>query len=147
MAFLAGDILDAARLNRIAPVTYRIAQTSIQTVTNVETDVTGAVVIITTAAANAAYSVQGVFDFDVSTGAATVAVGRLNVDGTSNTTSEAHHGGNAVGRETVAQTWTGTLAIAGNHTFKLRVLKTVNTGAINSNSGHTSALITITEVP
>ncbi|MEO3923017.1 hypothetical protein ABGB07_03925 [Micromonosporaceae bacterium B7E4] len=119
---LAGEIVPAGRLGRMQPVTYEAAASSSLDITDSTTisDITGASVTLTTAAANAIAIVDGTFDCNViTTNASTLMLGRLNVDG-SDQTAQATYAMDTALRGTVTQTWRVTLASAGSHTLKLR---------------------------
>jgi hypothetical protein len=98
-------------------------------------DLAGASLTFTVATSSASVKVLGIFDNTV-TGTVTV-IGTCMVDGVSQT-AEAHGGGVANLRLTVAQTWQLTLA-AGSHTVKLR--GTISTGAGTMFGTHTKISI------
>lgn len=122
MAILAGEIVTAGRLNRMQPVLYDAACTLTAGITTSETDVTGATITLSTAAANAIYQVTGIFYFNEIATTNNDPQGKLSVDGVVSTRI-ATFGGQVAGDEcTASQVWTGTLASAGSHTLKLRVV-------------------------
>jgi hypothetical protein len=149
MAFLAGEIVTAGRLNRLQPVTYEAIASSLLTMTTATpADVPGASVSLTTTADNAAYKVIGVFDAEVlATSTSVLMLGKLVVDGTSQS-GVAVYGMDTLDRATVIMTWTGTLGSAGSHTLKLQgnLTASLATGG-RFNQGDTKLTATITEVP
>jgi len=147
MPFAAGEIITAGRLNRLQPVTYEASATADLTLSTTETDIVGATVTLTTQTAGAVFVVEGTFDFSAATGAAgVIMVGRLSVDGSTDI-EEAHADGSTTGaRVTANQEWRGTLATAGDHTLKLRALKSAAGGTMSARTIHTKVLITIYEV-
>jgi hypothetical protein len=149
MAFLAGEIVTAGRLNRLQPVTYEAIATALLTMTTATpADVPGASVTLTTAAADAAYTAVAVFDAEVlATSASVLMLGKLVVDGTSQS-GVAVYGMDTLDRATVVMTWTGTLGSAGSHTLKLQgnLTASLATGG-RFNQGDTKITVTITEVP
>lgn len=147
MAFASGQRISSARLNRIQPVTYDVAATSALTLSTTETDITGALITLTTSAANAIYVASAVFDMEATTAAAAVMQGRLSVDGSTQTEEALLDGSySSDARVTSAQLWRGTLASAGSHTFQLRGLKTAAVGVMRINNIHTTLTVTILEV-
>lgn len=150
MAFGAGNFLTAAQLNRIQPVTYTATQSgnagSQYTLTTTATDLLAATVTFSTTTANAVFVVNAFFDFEVTAAGTSVLIGQLVTDGNLQA-GEAHSDGSTVQRHTVGQTWRGTLAASGSHTFKLRGLKTAAVGTMVTNDSHTRLTIQIAEVP
>lgn len=134
---------------RLQPVIYSATQTgnagNQQVVTTTEADCLGCTVSFSTATA-ANYVVTATFDFDVSASGATVNVGRLSIDGTTVTGSEAHLGGSSVTRATVSQVWTGAFLAAGAHIVKLRCIKSAAAATVNCVDTHTKFVITVLEV-
>lgn len=123
MPVLAGQTLTAAQLTRLKDATYGADGTNL-TLDVVEADLPLATVTVSTTTANAIYIVRGTFDFLIPTfSIVTTATGRLNVDG-STLSKGCDFIGTANGaRATGSQEWRGTLVAAGNHTFKLRGIK------------------------
>lgn len=147
MPFAAGEIVTASRLNRLQPVTYEIAATGDITLSTTETDLVGAAITITTQTNNAVYKVEGIFDMFAQVGSAgVVMVGRLSVDGTTDG-EEAHADGSTTGaRVTASQDWRGTLPTLGDHTFRMRALKSGAGGTMLARVTHSKLTITIYEV-
>lgn len=146
MPFAAGEIVTAARLNRLQPVTAEAIATADVTLTGTEADVTGASITFTTQTNNAVYVAIGTFDFHTTVGsAALLGQGRLNVDGVTDG-EEGHADASTVNRTTIAQVWRGTLPAAGSHTIKLRALKNGGGGTIATRLTHTKLNIAIYEV-
>lgn len=146
MAFLAGERITAARLNRLRPSSY-FAQAS-SSLTRTDTtyaDIPGATVTFTTVAASAEYTVTGVFDCAVGTvSASTRMLGRIVTDGNAEL-GFAIHEMDTLDRDTDTTVAKGTLTTAGSHTIKLQ-------GALSAAAGSgtfqtfTQILVTITEV-
>ena len=144
MAFLAGERLTAGRANRLQPRTYPIAigsGTIAASSTNV--DVPSATITLTTEAAGATFKVWAVFDFNSLGASAGSSTGRLVVDGANQVPLAVFRQDATADRGTHAQSYTGTLAAAGSHTFKLIVSTSTNTECLGSN---TYLVVEITEV-
>lgn len=86
-------------------------------------------IITVTLTAGTKFHVVGVFHFNITTAAATVATGSLFVDGVAQSGNAVFSCVSSVASASVTQQWTGTLA-AGTHTFELQALKTLNVGVI-----------------
>lgn len=146
MAFLAGEKITAARLNRLRPSTYFAQATSSLTRTDTTyADITGATVTFSTTAANAEYTVIGVFDCAVGTASSTTRMlGRIVTDGVAEG-GFAIHEMDTLDRDTDTTVAKGTLASAGSHTIKLQ-------GALSAAAGSgtfqtfTQIHVTVTEV-
>ena len=121
MAFLAGEMLTAGRLNRLRGQPYFAQASSALTKTDTTfADITGASITFTTAAANAEYTVDAVFDCAVgTTSASTRMLGRIVTDGVAESGFGIHEMDN-LDRDSVATVAKGTLAAAGSHTIKLQ---------------------------
>lgn len=149
MTLNAGQAPTAATLLHLQPVTYSAVQTgnagSQQAVTTTETDCLGCSVTFTTATAANCLLVAN-FDLDASVAGATVAVGRVRVDGVTITAPEAHLSGASVTRSTAGQNWTFALSGAGSHTVLLRVLKSAAAATVNCVDLHTRFSLIVTEV-
>lgn len=139
----------AGPLNRLQPQTYDAAQTGSgsQTFTTTETDSAGCTISFTTATA-ATCIVQGTGDFAIGTASASVvAIGRLNVDGvTVSSGREMHQRADSVGGSTCSGLWRFTVAAAGAHIVKLRLLKSGAGGVMQANDNHTQIVLTVYEV-
>lgn len=149
MTLNAGQQPTAATVLHLQPVIYSAGQsnTGAQTFTTTEADSVGATVTFTTATA-AKVVVNGVGDFEVtSASAAIVAIGRLNVDGSTVTgAQEMHLRADSLGRATVAGLWDFNVSGAGSHTVKLRLLKSGAGGAMQANDNHTRIVVWVLEV-
>lgn len=147
MPFAAGEIVTAARLNRLQPVTFEAPATADLTLTTIDTDITGAEFTAITQTNNAIYVVAGDFDMHATTGASGVLMaGKLMVDGVVDTeiaTADATTSGT---RNTVGQHWRGTLATAGSHTFQLQGSKNISAGVAVAHAIHTKITVWIYEV-
>lgn len=145
----AGRAPTAATVNRLQPTPLDACQTGSgsQTFTTTETDSAGCTISFTTATA-ATCVVQGTGDFAVGTAAASVvAIGRLNVDGvTVSTGREMHQRADSVGGSTCSGLWKFTLAAAGPHIVKLRLIKSGAGGVMQANDNHTQIVLTVFEV-
>lgn len=144
MAILAGERLTAGRVNRLQPRTYPIAiGTGTVPASSTNADVPGATITLTTETAGATFKVWAVFDFNSLGASAASSTGRLVVDGVNQLPLVVFRGDAAADRGTQAQNYTGTLAAAGSHTFKLIASTSTNTECLGSN---TSLVVEITEV-
>lgn len=146
MSFLSGERITAARLNRLAPVTYEAIESGILTrTTTTYADIPDATVTFSTVAANAVIVVDAEFDCAVGTlSAGTDMNGRVMVDGVAGTRL-AKHQMDDEDRDSVYMFEKFTLASAGSHTVKLQ-------GALSAASGSgtfqafTSLKVTVYEV-
>lgn len=148
MSLFAGQVLSASDAGHLQTVVYSGKQSgnagSQQAVTTTETDCLNASVTFSTATA-AVYVVTAHFDLDASASGASVTVGRLAIDGVTQS-DEAHLSAISTARSTPGQVWTGTVSGAGSHTFKLRVLKSAAAGTINCVDQHTKFVVLIIEI-
>ncbi|MFF4834113.1 hypothetical protein [Streptomyces sp. NPDC001315] len=142
MAFLAGERVTAARLNRLQPKTYRAAATGLLNGPQTAADVPGATVTFTTEAANAVYVVDAWFDYDLSGSTTLLGSGNIHVDGVIQAEYAVFQANVVNDRSSVGHTYRGTLATAGSHTIKL-VGSPVANQTINT---YSSVTITIYEV-
>jgi hypothetical protein len=146
MAFLSGERITAARLNRLAPVTYEaLASGSLTRTTTTYADVPDATVTFTTVAANAVIVVDAEFDCAVGTTSTTTDMnGRIMVDGVAGVRLSKHQM-DTLDRDTDYMFEKFTLAAAGSHTVKLQ-------GALSAAAGSgtfqvfTSIKVTVYEV-
>lgn len=123
-----------------------VAASGTLTLTTSEQDVPGATWTFQTVGANAIVVVIGVYDFDCTSAlAATFAMGRLSVDGVTQTT-EAHGSTAAAIRNTCAQLWPVSVS-AGTHTVKLRALKNNATPVIAVDATHTTMAVLVFDQP
>lgn len=130
MPFSAGQTITAAQLNRIQPVPYSATGTTLASGSlpaSTEVDIPSATVTVSTSAANAHYEARGDFDFTVTTVGATLQ-GRLSVDGSTVSDSAVYTAPTNGSRTPGGWTWSGTLALAGSHTFKLRGIRDFASG-------------------
>lgn len=121
MAFFAGEMLLAQRLNRLQPIDYEAPATSpLAVATATYADIPGASLTITTETTGATYKAIGIFDCNVATTSPTILmVGRLLVDGVG-AEGIAIYAMDTADRATIAMTWRGSLGAAGSHTLKLQ---------------------------
>ncbi|MEV3848084.1 hypothetical protein AB0J30_14970 [Streptomyces microflavus] len=128
MPVWAGQIVTAGLFNRLQPRKHLAEASGSLTATTVYQPIPGCSLVAPSTMAGAAWSALGIFDCNVSTIHATnLMVGRLTVDGTSQS-GLAIHAMDTADRDTVAMVWGGTLAAIGNHTFTME-------GVINGASG------------
>lgn len=145
MPILAGEVVTAARLNRLQPVTYHADATAAVGPSVTDADITGATITLTTQTNNAIFVATGDYDFDYSGAATALEQGKLVVDGSIQAGTANCQDGTATtnDRRTHSRTWRGTLATAGSHTLKLTC--TLGSG-ITVNATHTGITVTIYEV-
>ncbi|WP_031516766.1 hypothetical protein [Streptomyces sp. NRRL F-5123] len=143
MTILAGQTVTAAMLNRLKPAVYSATGTGPLVGAATNADVPGAAVTLTTATAGAAYGVTCVWDVQLTGATTSLLTVRLSVDGTTVAplgTFSAQASGN---RSTIPQQYTGVLASAGSHTFKLVGSPSASQTIQGTN---TSLIVTIYEV-
>ncbi|TLQ45748.1 hypothetical protein [Streptomyces marianii] len=149
MPFFAGQTLTAGQMERVQPRFFEGAASGALAVsTTTYADIPGATVTFDTAAANAKFKAEAIFDAVVSTTSGTnLMVGRLVVDGTPDAGGLAVYAMDTADRATIAQQWTGTLASAGSHTLKLQGACTAG-GSGNGSflQSDTKLIVTINEV-
>lgn len=143
MPILAGEIVTAARLNRMQPVPYEAVASAALNGPVTDTDITGASITLTTTAANAVYVARCFVDFDNDAAGTNFATVKLVVDSVAQSGQANYQQGVATDRATPGQSWKGTLASAGSHTLKLTGTLPAE---VNINSGHTKLTVTIYEV-
>lgn len=146
---LNGEPVSADEWNRRMRVLVETAVcSSALALTATITDVPGCSVTIETEAANAVYIAYGVFDMEqLAASTTTIAVGILDVDGTDDTRQAIFQGLADNSRATVAQVWTGVLASAGSHTFKLQGQRAGGADGVKRvNNVHTSITVHVMEV-
>jgi hypothetical protein len=110
--------------------------------TNAQQNVGNTLITLPTVTANARYKVQTFFDMNHGATAET-SIGRLIVDGVTQASEALHRGSGD--RDTVGQTYSGTLATADNHTFQLAALASATTGVITAEALHTGLTVEIWE--
>lgn len=144
MPFAAGEIVTAARLNRLQPRKYHAIGSGTVAAGSTNVDVPSATYTLTTEEDNAAYDVVATFDFDLSGATTSAGTGRLYVDGVAQSPLAVYAAEVATDRTGgIAQTYSGTLGTAGSHTLKL--VATTPANMIVQGAG-CSLAITITEV-
>lgn len=142
MAFATGNRITAARLNRLQPATYFAVGSGTVAGGSTNADVPDATITLATATA-AVYTVQAVWDVDLSGATTALWLGRLSVDGALQTPLATYAGEVSTDRATVPQLYRGTFAAAGSHTLKLVTTTAANQTVQGLN---TSILVTIYEV-
>jgi hypothetical protein len=156
MPILAGQTVTAGQLNRMQPTPYyEQAGTPTNLSTTTFVDIGGCSITLTTAAANAAYTVQANFSFDTVTSVASAPFpytrGALDVNGVVQS-GEARWSEGTTGMDTgdysmSSKSWSGTLAAAGSHTLKLvGALNSVTGGPVIASTGFTDITVVIYEV-
>jgi len=143
MAFLAGERITAARLNRLQSTTYSATGTGTLTGPVSNADVTDATITLTTETDGATFAAWCVWDVDLSSATTGLGFARLNVDGSLLNPLSTYALDAATDRLTVPQNYEGTLATAGTHTLKLVATLVAGQQILGVN---TSILVKITEV-
>lgn len=146
MPILAGQIVTTNFLNRLRPTEYDVGASGTVVLTASLQDITGASIALVTQAANAVYKAKAAFDINVATASAgQTAEGHLDIGGVDQA-RRALKLMTAVDRATVYQQWSGVLAAAGAHTFKLRGVKSGAGGVASIVTTHTTLQVVIYEV-
>lgn len=143
--------IGATPVNTVTQNLQAVASSNVD-LTATEVDITGATLTFTTVRANAKYLCTASFYFSNagSVNNSNQAHGKLSIDG-SVQTQFANYTASATppvfDRTNSSQTWVGTLATAGSHTFKLRgvVDAAVTNAIVRVNSPHTTITVTIFE--
>lgn len=143
MTILAGEIITAARLQRLQPVTYYAIGSGTLAGAATNGDVPSATVTFDTDVANAVYMVTGVWDWDIVTATTATGTARIMVDGAVASPLCTFAGAVSTDRGTVTQSYQGTLAATGSHTIKLVASPAANQQIQGANS---SISVTIYEV-
>lgn len=136
--FSYGDV------GRLSFMEYAVA-TADTSLNTVEAAVPGLSFTVTTSSANARWDASGVFTFRETVIGTVVGIGRLYVDNTLQGAT-ALFGMTAVdNRASVAQNWSGSFTVAGEHTFQARVARNANNGTQNANQTNTTLLVKVYE--
>jgi hypothetical protein len=143
VSILAGEIVTAARLNRLQPKTYYAIGSGSVAGAASNSDVPSATVTFDTEADNAVYMVHGVWDVNWTGATTTIGTARIAVDGTVQSPLCTWQAEVATDRGTYGQSYSGTLAAAGSHTIKLVCSPAANQSVEGVNS---SISVTIYEV-
>lgn len=154
MPILAGQIITAGQLSRIQPrPLYAQAGSGTTITTTTLTDLVGCSIALTTVAANAVYTVTANFSFDIVTAVASGPYirGVLDIDAVTQSGevrwSEGTTGADGNDYSMQSKSWSGTLAAAGAHTFKLQSALNSATGSPSIQStGFTDLTVVIYEV-
>jgi hypothetical protein len=115
------------------------------TLSTTPTDVTGATLTLATVTANAKYEATITCDIQETVAGTTVGIGQLVVDGATQTQAALLACNATDDRATVTQVFTGNLATAGNHTFKIQGSKDIAAGTVIMNLTHTTISVKIWE--
>lgn len=144
MAFLAGERITAARLNRLKPAVYSATGSSNLALTTTDTDISGATVTFTTDTDGATYSVIAVFSYDITSATTASTLGVCQLDGTPLSGQSRWSGEVGTDFGMAPQQWTGSVGTAGSHTFKLSASMSLGTG-ITVLAAFTKLIVTIQE--
>jgi hypothetical protein len=145
VAFLAGERVTAARLNRLQPTSYYATASSALSGPQTLADVPGCTQTFSVDTAGAIYVVHAVFDYRLSGTPTTLGSGNIYVDGVVQTQfATFRDGGGSLGSTaSVAQVYRGSFSTTGSHTIKM-VASPVSGQQINI---YSSLLVTIYEIP
>lgn len=146
MAFLAGERITAARINRLQPTPYSATGSGNLALSTSEADVTGASITLTTETDGAYYVCHATFAFDITSATTSFATGNMYLDGSAITGSCRWSGEVTTDFGTDTQMWHGAVGTAGSHTFKLRGSMSSGTG-IQILGAFTRIIVTIYEEP
>lgn len=136
--FAGGDVGRATFLE------YAIS-TADQNITNVEANVPGLTITITTTAPNARFEAEGIFDFEETAAGGTTLIGRLYVDSVLQSATAVFKVASTNDRQTTPQNWAGTLPVAGTHVFQSRVVRSAAAGTQVANATNTTLRVKIYE--
>jgi hypothetical protein len=119
MTFLAGDIITAARLNRLQPASYYAigSGTVVGSLTNA--DVPSATLPILNATVGATYMAWCAWDANVTSASAGTLVVRMAIDGVAQAPNGTYNSPTNLGRGQPVNFYMGTLSTTITHTFKL----------------------------
>ncbi|MGW5352198.1 hypothetical protein ACWERV_17015 [Streptomyces sp. NPDC004031] len=143
MGFLAGETVTADRLNRLQPTVYFAIGSGMVVGAQTNADVPSATITLTTQTAGATYTAECVWDVDLTGATTATGTARMMLDGTAQPPLAVFGQEVATDRLTTAQNYSGTLATAGSHTFKLVASPAANQQIQGVNS---SIKVTIYEV-
>jgi hypothetical protein len=144
MSFLAGDLLTAQRLNRLAPKTYHVKSSGTLPASSSGVDIPGATYTFTTETDGATVDVFFFVDFD-NTASPGTSVGsvRALLDGATGGTLFGIYGANITdGRSTIGNQDQFIVPTAGSHTIKL----TATTPVAMTVNQYTSLKLVVSEV-
>lgn len=122
MAFLAGDLLTAQRINRLAPKPYFKQSTGNLAAGSTGADVPGASITFSTETAGATVQCWWTTDYDLTGATTTIGSARLLLDGVTNADAFAIFQVTSAGasdRATVSQVHQYTVPSTGSHTIKM----------------------------
>jgi hypothetical protein len=146
---LSGEPSDADEWNRRLRVIEEGAEASanLTLATGAAVDIPGCSVTVETEEDNARFTAWGFFDMQMIATSSTTGVGVLDVDGSDESRQAIFNGLTSGARQTVGQCWTGVLATAGFHTFKLQgFIGAGTTLHVRANTPHTTLTVTVREV-
>lgn len=143
MPFLAGEIVEAERLNMLQPSTYHAIGSGTIAASQTNATVTDATVTFDTLTANAKYKAVCVWDYNAAGTPAATSTARMRVDGATQSPLATFNATGATERNTVTQTYHGTLTTPGSHTLDLIATTSTNTSVLGVNC---SILVTVSEV-
>jgi hypothetical protein len=143
MAFLAGDLLTAQRVNRLQDKSYYKTATGTLPASSTNADMPGVTQTFTTETNGATVDCAWVVDFDLSGATTIVGASRLLLDSVTASDNSAIFGAEvATDRGTAAQTNRFTIPTAGVHTIKMQCTTPANM-TVNT---HTTMLLVVKEI-
>lgn len=143
MAFLAGERITAARLNRLQPTVYGAIGSGTVAASSTNADVTSATVSVTNETVDAQYKAWCVWDFNATGVPGASSTARLAIDGVGQSPLATFRGDAANERGTVTAVYEGVLTTAATRTFKLIATTSTNVEVQGVNC---SITVEITEV-
>ncbi|MGQ4358573.1 hypothetical protein [Streptomyces sp. SAS_272] len=143
MAFLAGEMATAGRINRLQSASYGAIGSGVVSASSTNVDVPSATVTVTTETAGARYVATCVWDYNTLGIPGASSTARMALDGVGQSPLATFRGDAASERGTITQTYRGTLGAAGSYTFKLIASTATNTEVQGVNC---SITVEITEV-
>lgn len=145
MAFMAGERVTAARLNRLQPTSYYATASSALSGAAANADVPGCTQTFNVDTLGAIYVVHAVFDYRLTATPSTLGSGNINVDGViPSQFAVFRDGGGSLGTTaSVTQVYRGSFSTTGSHTIKM-IASPVAGQQVNI---YSSLLVTIYEIP
>lgn len=120
IAFAAGEVITAAKLNKLQPATYRAIGSGTVAAGSTNAAVTGCSVTFTTLGASAVYLAFAVFHFKLTGASTATALGKCYVDGVAQAELASYAAEVATDTSAIPQNFRGILTAAGSHTIDLR---------------------------
>lgn len=128
MAFLSGERITAARLNRLKPTIYTATGDTNLNLTTTPADISGASVTFTTETAGATYNVIAEFSYDIASANTAYTLGVCQLDGVDLSGQSRWSGEVGTDYGMSSQQWSGSVGSVGSHTIKLRASMSAGTG-------------------